>query len=118
MINDPTLFDNEPAPTGLTDPRLSAPPGRDLEDVPTASEFGPEICKVAGDAAPTSGRRHLMVDRVLERLRLGPATSRELGEITHRFSARVYDLRQQYGKTIITRRAKGGAYIYELAAEE
>lgn len=51
---------------------------------------------------------------VLERLQTGPAYSHELATITHRFGARLADLREA-GYDIQTQRLPGGVYLYSLA---
>jgi hypothetical protein len=42
-----------------------------------------------------ANRRDNTAQRILARLAQGPATSIELARITHRFSARIYDLRKR-----------------------
>jgi hypothetical protein len=51
---------------------------------------------------------------VLERLQTGPAYSHELATISHRFGARISDLREA-GYDIATQRLPGGVYLYSLA---
>lgn len=54
-------------------------------------------------------------EKILDRLRRGPATNAELSEIALRFGARLYDLRHD-GHTIQCRRLGGGLTEYRLAS--
>ena len=56
-------------------------------------------------------------ERILARLRKGPATNRELNEIAFRYSARISELRDE-GHNIAWRAAKDrpGLTIYRLDA--
>ena len=50
----------------------------------------------ASELAKAVRRRDSKAQRILIRLEEGPATSIELAQITHRFSARILELRQTY----------------------
>ncbi len=89
-------------------------PGRELEDSPCVSADDAEPAHEAAEELNASGRRHLMVSRVLERLKQGEATGPELTAITHRFGARIHDLREHYGCRIITTNAGRGVFKYRL----
>ena len=62
-----------------------------------------------------SGRRAKSVAAVLAALRSGPKTSDELAVIcsTHRYSARIYDLRRQ-GFGILSTPLGGGRWLHRL----
>ena len=51
--------------------------------------------------------------QILERLKRGPATNRELNEIVFRYSARIFELRE-VGYNITTTQVKAGLWRYEL----
>ena len=51
--------------------------------------------------------------QVIERLKRGPATNRELNEIVFRYSARIFELRG-HGYDITTTQVKAGLWRYEL----
>lgn len=53
---------------------------------------------------------------ILARLRQGAATNMELAAITHRFSARIFDLRSA-GYTVETIRGEGGLHTFKLTEE-
>ncbi len=115
MTDQGELFDNARPPRGVGDlGRLR----RELEDIPAAPASAPELVHQAAEDLNAGDRRGRMVNAILERLERGPATGPELAAITHRFSARIYDLRQQYGKTIISRRSGDGVYVYTLVNQE
>lgn len=92
---NPTLFD-------LHNPELAA----DYETV-----FGQHRREVDEDAAKQSAS----ADRILARLREGPATSRDLAAIALKYTNRVSDLRQR-GCQIDAERHAGGVWTYTLTS--
>jgi hypothetical protein len=54
---------------------------------------------------------------ILERLRIGPATNMELATITHRFGARLHDLRHA-GFDYESARGAGGIFTYRLVTKK
>jgi hypothetical protein len=65
-----------------------------------------------------SGRRARSIQAVLDALRTGPKTSDELAVIcrTHRYSARVYDLRR-LGFVILFTPLGGGKWLHTLTTD-
>lgn len=63
-----------------------------------------------------SGRRGELCQRILEALRDSPRTGADLAQITHRFSARLHDLRDQ-GFTILTTPLSEGKFLYTLTGD-
>ncbi|HEV8674022.1 MAG TPA: hypothetical protein VGX21_08250 [Methylomirabilota bacterium] len=55
----------------------------------------------------------MLYTRVLNRLEAGPARTEELARICNRFGAIIHELRRA-GVCIVTRRAPGVSYVYEL----
>ncbi len=51
--------------------------------------------------------------QILERLKRGPATNRELNRIVFRYSARIFELRG-HGYDITTTQVKRGLWTYKL----
>jgi len=82
---------------------------------PASRRRGPEVQRLAELEANTSGRRVLMIDRILLALSRGPRTSADLARITARYGARIYDLRR-LGWTIQTGPGRGGEHEYRLVA--
>jgi hypothetical protein len=58
-------------------------------------------------------RRTSAKERVLARLRLGPATNIQLNELCYRYGARILELRRA-GYDIETRPIEAGVYQYTL----
>lgn len=57
-------------------------------------------------------------DRILERLKQGPATNRELNEIGFRYSARIHELRRDgYDITWAPVKGKPSLIVYRLNME-
>jgi hypothetical protein len=52
-------------------------------------------------------------DKVLARLRQGPATNVELNAICFRYGGRLHEMREN-GLTILTQRHHNGIYVYTL----
>lgn len=73
----------------------------------------PEYVKDAEREMNSTGRRNAMCQAVYDALVDGPKTGDELAAITHRFSARVCDLRKQ-GESILTTPLGGGSFLYTL----
>ena len=73
----------------------------------------PETSKVAERDLNRSGRRPTQIDALLGRLRLGPATNRELVGIAINYRARVSDARS-LGHVIEVEPADGGLTVYRL----
>lgn len=64
------------------------------------------------------GRRENNYDRVLARLRQGPATNHELAQIAgYRFGARLNDLRKKHGGDYTCELVAESTHIYELTKE-
>lgn len=60
-------------------------------------------------------RRQTALDRVQERLALGPATNLELNKICFRYGARIHELRKR-GCVITKETLSPGVFRYTLAA--
>ena len=58
-------------------------------------------------------RRETNYDRVLARLRQGPATNIELTQICLRYGGRIHEMRQA-GFTITTEKRHGGVFVFTL----
>ncbi len=66
------------------------------------------------DFATEEGRRATNAQRIIERLRIGPATGNELDAIAgRRYSARIWELRRQ-GFRIETERLSASQFVYRL----
>ncbi len=64
------------------------------------------------------GRRENNYDRVLARLRQGPATNHELAQIAgYRFGARLGELRHQHGGDFNRVEVDGSTHVYTLTKE-
>lgn len=61
---------------------------------PVSRDTDPEVAKRAEVLLNRSGRRLRTLDRIYDRLLAGPATNLELAEVTPRYGARIYDLRE------------------------
>lgn len=70
-----------------------------------------------GNLAPEFKRRGTQADRILARLRSGPATNLELQEIAHRFGARLGDLKGRGIKYEVTKGDRPGVFIYTLTED-
>lgn len=71
-----------------------------------------------GNMAPEFKRRGSQADRILERLRSGPATNVELQVIAHRFGARLFDLTQRGGINYeVTKGDRPGVFVYTLTED-
>lgn len=86
-------------------------PTRDLQRIPTEPNDATEAEMDGGDHARKN--RQATAGAILERLKAGPATNHELLNITPRFGARIYDLRQ-LGHKISTKNRGHGTFEYEL----
>jgi hypothetical protein len=65
------------------------------------------------DLKTEKARRLSAKERVLARLRLGPATNLELNDICFRYGARILELRQG-GHVIETEPGDKGVFLYRL----
>ena len=78
------------------------------------------LCPPARPETPVTqelSRRSRNAQRVLERLRIGPATTRELVDVGGlRAPGRVHELRQQ-GYEIAVDHKAGGLFVYTLVRE-
>lgn len=68
---------------------------RSLSDAESRPVDSPrDLTPAARELGQAIQNRDTKASRILARLQVGPATSRELADITHRFSARILELRQ------------------------
>lgn len=84
-----------------------------MRAIPAAPANAAPIVVEAAGRLDREGRRTRTLDRVLDRLRQGPATNLELASITPRYGARVYDARQ-LGHRIHVHHLDGGRVLYTL----
>jgi hypothetical protein len=92
-------------------------PPRDSLWSAASRQDSPEFVKAEEQAMTATGRRGAMCQAVLDSLRDGPKTGDELVAITHRFSARIRDLRTQ-GMDILTTPLGGGRFLYTLKGND
>lgn len=84
--------------------------------LPAARRDSPPDVKAEAKKMTASGRRGERCQRVLEALRDAPRTGADLVSITHRFGARIADLRHQ-GFAILSTPLDGGQWLYTLTGD-
>lgn len=101
-----------------TEPEQPPPPPREPESLPPISRStDPETSHAAEREINRSGRRVRQVDKILARLREGPATNAELAELSLKYTSRISDLRARSYVIECKRHGRGGITTYQLKWE-
>ena len=89
-------------------------PPSDHPTLDVTTVYADHRAEVAAEVAQEQHRREAAQDRILARLRQGPAKNYELAEICLRYTGRMSDLRLHHGIRIDKRHLEGGVWEYRL----
>ena len=89
-----------------------------LFDPPITRKTDPETSHIAAIKLINSGRRMSQKDKILKRLRAGPATNVELAQLSLKYTGRISDLRHDGYKIICEQSSDNGVTEYRLVVGE
>lgn len=98
--------------------RLKVRDDMNLTDIPISRKYDPATSKLGEAGVNQSGRRANQCQKILARLKAGPATNRELVEIAINYRARISDLRAMGYEIVCVHEQNTGLSIYLLQPEK